>query len=162
MKTIPLKHRPLVLLLLCFGTLSAQDLSLFSTAGGFTSDNNTHLSWSAGEPISSYEITGATWLTQGYQQPGHIDLMVSTDGATRGQLISLHPNPASSTITLAGLEANECHTLNIHNLLGQQVLTVSDPHSQPIIAIDALQPGWYILSLQCNDTQYRSTSIIKL
>jgi hypothetical protein len=156
------KNSLLILLLLWSGAMYAQDLTLFSTAGGFSSNNDMHLSWSVGEPVISYEAIGNTWLTQGYQQPGHIDLMVSTDESSIHQPIAVYPNPATSSITLSGIKAAECYMLQFHNLVGQHVLTVPGPTNHSPVTIDALQPGWYILTVQCNDTQYRSTSIIKL
>jgi hypothetical protein len=143
-------------------TLHAQGFTLVTSAGGFASSGDMHLSYSLGEPVIEYAQNGDTWLTQGYQQPGHMALMVSTDESTVWRHIALYPNPASGEITLVGVEPGECDLLQVYNTVGQPVLSAHLVSSKQRIAIDALHPGLYFATLRCSNTQYRTTSFFKL
>lgn len=140
----------------------AQELTLLTTAGGLASNNDMHLSYSIGEPVIAYVPNGTVWLTQGYQQPGHLDIMVSTDASASRDYLQLYPNPAQGEITITGFEPGQCDVLRLHNPLGQIVLITPLRYDHHQIRIDALQPGLYFVTIQCNNVQFQTTSFIKL
>lgn len=143
-------------------TVTAQGLTLIGSGGGFASSGDQHLSYSIGEPLIQYALNNGHWLTEGYQQPGNMELMVSTDPYASPSDIVVYPNPATSSLTLSGNDLSNCVSVHVHNLIGQHMLSATLQDNQETILIEALHPGLYILTLQCSDKQYRTQSIIKL
>ena len=141
---------------------TAQGLTLLGSGGGYASSGDRHLSFSIGEPLIQHALNNGQWLTEGFQQPGHMELMVSTDQYAAPSDIVLYPNPATSSFTLSGSDLSDCVSVQVHNLIGQHMLSATLHDNQETILIEALHPGLYILTLQCSDKQYRSQSIIKL
>jgi len=61
-------------------------------------------------------------------------------------MTTLHPNPASTTITLSGTEAGS--TATITNLHGQVVSISEIQHSPSPISVAHLPPGMYFCIVQ--------------
>jgi hypothetical protein len=143
--------------------LYGQGQSLLTTGGGMALSNDRYLSYSIGEPLIQYVQINEHWLTEGYQQPEKIALMVSTDQHDTRREISVFPNPATTAITIAGNDLRGCTSITLHDLLGQPILTTKlagkDSHT---VTLDNLPPGLFIITVQCTETQYRTQSIIKL
>lgn len=153
----------IVLLILCYHGLPAQELTLISTGGGLASSGEMHLAYSIGEPMVQYAQSNATWLTEGFQQPGHIDLMVSTDEHEILREITVYPNPATAMLTITGNDLGGCTSITLHNLLGQRILTTTLPGKNSYtVTLDDIHTGLFIITVQCAETQYRTQTIIKL
>lgn len=153
----------LVLFIFCGQGLSAQELTLISTGGGLASSGEMHLAYSIGEPMVQYAQSNATWLTEGFQQPGHIDLMVSTGQQEIYREITVYPNPATTTLTITGNDLGGCTSITLHNLVGQRILTTTlASKNSYTVTLDDIHPGLFIITVQCPETQYRTQSIIKL
>ncbi len=63
-------------------------------------------------------------------------------------ILSIHPNPANSTINISGIE--EINEILIYNALGQLVIRNNDLTNRQL-DISALAPGYYIVKLSFSD-----------
>lgn len=158
----------LIILLTCIVTANSQDLSLFSAGGSMTSSGNLYLSYSIGEPCIQETQNGSQWMTEGFQQPEPIHLMVGIHETATTLPISVFPNPTSSTITISGLSDNNTYSnhgieIQMLNQLGQIVFTRSFGIGEElIIGIENLPAGLYLLHLRSNSTSLFTQSIVKL
>lgn len=139
-----------------------QGLTLLGTGGGMARTGDLFLSYSFGEPCILTSQSADRILTEGYQQPGSMSLMVRTDHPDNLQDIMIFPNPAKDHITLSGLASSGCYEARLFNLAGQLV------HSQKLngadvqrIKLDPVKPGWYVLTILFETGRSVSQSIIK-
>ena len=158
-----------IICLLCIAAIThwhkaqGQDLTLLSTSGGLSSSFNLFLSYSIGEPCITYTQNGNTWITEGFQQPGHMDIAVSTDPINPQTNLSVFPNPFATTITISGESLNTCYDLRMVNPIGQIVFEkrISSEMTQTM-DMGHLPPGLYVLTLRCRMSSFFSQTIIKL
>lgn len=73
--------------------------------------------------------------------------------------LSIFPNPANNTITLAGMENRDISRVEIFDMTGRSVMTSANKHAT--VDISALSKGLYILKLVKNDADIVSWKFIK-
>lgn len=78
----------------------AQDITLWSTAGGTSITSNLSLSYSFGEPFVLQNTNDDRWLTEGFQQPESVDLMVRTENTVLAADVRVYPNPTDGLLHL--------------------------------------------------------------
>jgi len=153
----------LIVLLIWMVPIKSQDLALLGSGGGMTSTGNLFMSYSFGEPCIQESLNGNQWITEGFQQPESIHLMVGTHETTLNENIRVFPNPTSSTITISGMETNQRFEVSVLNLLGQTLLTqLFNANDEHILGIENLSPGLYLLNLRSKSSSLFTQSIVKL
>ena len=126
----------------------SSDVSLISSGGDSGQSGSLTLSYSIGEPCISQTQTGSYWLTEGFQQPGKINL-TSVDGySPREYSYRIFPNPATSELHIESNEAALFHLVQITNVLGQPMITEPILAEQSmVLQLNYLRPGLYFLNI---------------
>jgi len=162
---IPQKCISVLLLAISYHLTIAQspDLSLISSGGGIAYNGSVYLSYSIGEPFTSYSGMEEHWVTEGFQQPDAIDITVSTNENGTNLQINFSPNPTHDKVDITGLDMTACYQIQLINILGQIEMTepcnLSGRHT---LDLNHLQPGLYLLSIQYTPSSFYSKTIVKI
>jgi len=70
----------------------------------------------------------------------------------------LYPNPASRQVFISGLDPDVAYRLGIYNYLGQLMLQQQD--IDPVVNIEKLDPGVYIIELQSENYEFKEQLIV--
>lgn len=154
----------LVLPGLCAAYVTAQspDPSLTGSAGGVQQAAGHILSWSLGEPMVSYRLQSATWLTEGMQQPGVLNVATGIAHHPDDLHLQVYPNPAGHILHIAS-DGVLCGTVSISDMLGRNVIHHENiPENMISIGLEHLQPGLYLLRVQCEMGRVYVQSFVKL
>lgn len=150
-------------LVLCFcfsATIYAQGISLErkieSSSGNFVSHSLIQLSFTVGQSSAVSTLTNANIiLTQGFQQPEGKGVGINELNIPFSS-VSVFPNPATEQLTVRIDYAYEYNlTLQLHNLLGQQVrsLSASDQRGNQLATLNVtgIAQGCYLLEISVSD-----------
>ncbi len=149
--------------LLFIGLAQGQDLFLFGTAGHMSAVGNLYLSSSIGEPCIQETQNGNVWMTEGFQQPEHIHLMVGIHETHPMTDVRIFPNPTSSTISITGMQTDQSFEVRLVNLLGQTVFACEyHPCAELTLDVEHLPSGIYLLHIRSQSNTLLSQSIIKI
>lgn len=155
----------IVIFTLCLSpALIAQssDQILVGSGGGIAHAGSVYLSFSFGEPFSTYTQNKGRWLSEGFQQPEPVEIMTSIEALLPNSSFKLYPNPANTILQVDLKEISSCGQLTIINLLGQTMLRVPITESHTSISISTLQPGLYWARAECDHQIMIIKSFIKL
>ena len=141
----------------------SDDPFLIGSGGGLSQNGSLFLSYSMGEPCISYTSSDGYWITEGFQQPGKINLTAVEIPSTSKYTFSIYPNPVASTIHIESTDPAPWQLVQIVNVLGQPLLAA------PIVAegnmrldLTHLIPGLYRLSILDHTSTSVTQSFIKL
>jgi hypothetical protein len=141
----------------------SQPLVLFGSGGGMSLANSVYLSYSFGEPLSTYQFADNTWLTEGVQQPEKINLSTGNSEIQHPVSFRMYPNPADDIIHLEWSEEWVCKRVRMVNSLSQtkydQVIT--GIHHQKI-SVRHFTPGVYYLRMTNDQNQEFTQAFIKI
>lgn len=136
----------------------SDDPVLISTGGGIAQTGSLFLTYSLGEPCISYTPSDGHWLTEGFQQPGKINLTSVEISSLSKYTFRIYPNPVASTLLIESTDPSPWQVVQIINVLGQPIL------AEPIVAEDKIRidlthliPGIYRLNI----LDHTSTSVTK-
>lgn len=154
----------LIVITMISNMLRAQssDPSLISSGGDLGIAGSFTLSYSIGEPCISSVQNGENWVTEGFQQPGKINLTSIEQNAIRQNAIFLNPNPVSNELHISSTDLVLWRSFQITNVLGQ-IMPVPSIVSEQSVLVDVhlLKPGLYYLIVQSNES-LRTQSFIKI
>jgi len=149
--------------LLFIGFAQGQDLFLFGTAGTMSTDGNLYLSYSVGEPCIQETLNGNTWITEGFQQPESIHLMVGINETNTLNDVRIFPNPTSSAIFITGIETDQPFEVQLINMFGQILFAQEyHPQSELKLGVERFPPGLYLILISTHSTTLFSQSILKI
>ena len=160
-------HRILMLALVALSTSDVnaqpQSLVLYGSGGGMSLANSVYLSYSFGEPLSTYQFTENTWLTEGLQQPEKINLSTGNSEIQHPVSFRMYPNPAADIIHLEWSEEWVCKRVRIVNSLSQTKYdqVVTGIHHQKI-SVRHFTPGVYYLRMTNDQDQEFTQAFIKI
>ena len=141
----------------------SQPLVLFGSGGGMSLASSAYLSYSIGEPLSTYHFGDNTWLTEGLQQPEKITLSTGNSEIQHPVAFRMYPNPSDDIIHLEWSEEWVCKRVRIVNSLSQtkydQVIT--GIHHQKI-SVRHFTPGIYYLRMTNDQNQEFTQAFIKI
>lgn len=121
MNNFPL-HGPLALIAFVTVTASCVGQSVLSAAGGTHEAGPTHITYTIGEPVIATVGSGASQLTQGFNQPwADIGTAVDDPGTNEGS-INVYPNPVSHSLSLAFSDNPVDHRFELFDALGKRVM----------------------------------------
>ncbi len=141
----------------------SEDLVLISSGGGMTQSGSLLLSYSLGEPCISYTQSGVHWVTEGFQQPGNINLTSVDINSTSEYSFRVYPNPVANELHIESTDPGLWQLVQIVNVLGQPILTESIvANDKLIIDITRFSSGVYLLYILDHTSIPVTQSFIKL
>ncbi len=153
----------LVTLICQLSQAQSDDPVLISSGGGIAQTGTLFLTYSLGEPCISYTQSDGHWLTEGFQQPGKINLTSVEIASTSMYTFRIYPNPVTSTFHIESTDPAPWQLVQIVNVLGQPLLAA------PIVAegnmgidLTHLIPGLYRLTILDHTSTPVTQSFIKL
>ncbi len=141
----------------------SEDPSLIGTGGGIAQNGSFFLTYSLGEPCIAYTLSNGHWVTEGFQQPGKINLTAIEITSNATYTFRIFPNPVTTDLHIESIDAGPWQLVQIVNILGQPLL------NQPIFAegnmqmdISHLIPGLYHLNILDRNSTPVTQSFIKI
>jgi len=140
----------------------SNDLSLFSSGGNMSANNDHFLSYSMGEPCITEVFSGDQWVTEGFQQPDAIDVTTSIHSPDGNYTFDVFPNPFSSSLFIRGNIKEECKG-KIIDVTGH-VWNSLELHPEVLNEwkLPRLLPGLYFIHLQFSNETSLIIPIIKI
>ncbi|MBL7939653.1 MAG: T9SS type A sorting domain-containing protein [Flavobacteriales bacterium] len=113
---------PLALLAFVLGTGYCAGQSVLSAGGGTNDTGPTRITYTIGEPVITTVGSGASQLTQGFNQPW-VDINTAVDDPGIGEnTISVYPNPVRHVLNIALSEDPADHRYELFDAVGKRVL----------------------------------------
>ena len=141
----------------------SEDPFLIGSGGGLSQNGTLFLTYSMGEPCISYTLTDGYWITEGFQQPGKINLTAVEIASSSKYLFRIFPNPVASTLHIESTDPTPWKLIQITNVLGQSFLSVPIvTEGNMRIDVSHLIPGLYQLSILDHTSTPITQSFIKL
>ena len=139
-----------------FGTSQQLTPSVIASSGGFYSNANGFLSFTAGElaAVETYAKPNA-FLTQGFQQPWDLGVGI-IDHPIEDFSFGLYPNPSDGDFfVMTESRRDLSFQLSIHDIVGKEIFAHAYKQESEItihdIDISKFTQGTYILSLRILD-----------
>lgn len=146
-----------------FTQAQSDDPFLIGSGGGLSQNGSLFLSYSMGEPCIAYTLSDSYWVTEGFQQPGKINLTAVEIASTSKYTFRIYPNPVASTLHIESTDPAPWQLIQILNVLGQPLLAA------PIVAegnmridLTHLIPGLYRLRILDHTSTPVTQSFIKI
>lgn len=163
---IALRFAIVLSILLFVGTGRAQQLSPFvvSTSGGFYSNTEGMLSFTAGEMVAIETYTGINYtLTQGFQQNWELGTSVD-DNPNSKSSFGVFPNPSDGYFNLVTETENNLRVeLKIFNVLGIEIYRAEYFHQKQRnieeINLSQFGQGMFIVTLSVRQDQQSSEKL---
>ena len=141
----------------------SDDPFLISSGGGIAQSGSLFLTYSLGEPCISYTLSDLHWVTEGFQQPGNINLTSIDVHTPLEYAYRIFPNPAVRELHIESTDPTPWHQVQITNILGQRMLTESRIVEQTtVVDLNQLRPGIYFLNILDHSTRTITQPFIKL
>jgi hypothetical protein len=151
-----IKQKIIAVLLVCGGQACIAQVvapEVIASAGGYSSNSQTSLSWTFGEPITATENTGNYYLTQGFQQPASIVLTAVNNPPSSQSSVSVYPNPVSSSIYIQR-DGNEQLQIHLMDMNGKLILNKMLSSSENQLDLSVLANGMYLLKVYDMHNQF--------
>jgi hypothetical protein len=160
MKTKMLK--PIALLLLAFGIMTADAQQAATATGGNASGSGGTVAYSVGQIVYTTHSGSNGTMAQGVQQPYEISVVVGLDIPTINLELSAFPNPTTSFLTL-NLGDTELSNLRfqLFDISGKLIDSQTITNSSETIRMENLPTATYFLKITKNDTEVKTFKIIK-
>lgn len=162
---IPQKYIAVLLVAMSCHLIKAQsdDPLLIGSGGGLSQNGSLFLTYSMGEPCISYTLSDGYWITEGFQQPGKINLTAVEIASTSKYTFQIYPNPVASTLHIESTDPAPWQLIQITNVLGQpQLKTPIVTEVNMNLDVSHLIPGLYRLSILDHTSTPVTHSFIKL
>lgn len=141
----------------------SDDPFLIGSGGGLSQNGSLFLSYSIGEPCIDYTLSDEHWVTEGFQQPGKINLTSVAVHSTLEHSYRIFPNPSESELHIESKDAALFHLVQITNVLGQPMLSEPITAQQTmVLQIHHLRPGLYFLNILDHSSKAITQPFIKL
>lgn len=141
----------------------SDDPVLVGSGGGLSQNGSLWLSYSIGEPCIAYTLSDGFWATEGFQQPGKINLTAVEFTSTSKYEFRIFPNPVATTLHIESTDPAPWQLVQIVNGLGQPLLAA------PLLAEGSMRidlthliPGLYQLSILDHTSTPVKQSFIKI
>ncbi len=155
----------ILLLAMSYHLTQAQsdDLFLIGSGGGLSQNGSLFLSYSMGEPCITYTQSDDHWITEGFQQPGQINLTSVAKYSLQEYSYRIFPNPTTNELHIESKDAVLFHLVQITNVLGQPMITEPILAEQSmILQLNYLRPGLYFINIQDQSSNAITQPFIKL
>jgi hypothetical protein len=148
----------LIILLFSLPFRSVQGQQVVASGGMVATANEVMLTWTVGQPVSAYYLTGNTALSQGFQQPFLETVSLPETIAEPEASVTIYPNPFNHhfEVAFAGLPL----PIQIINGLGQIIYQHQPQEANHRVETDNWSPGIYHLILTDKNTTH-SRNLIK-
>jgi hypothetical protein len=141
----------------------SDDPFLIGSGGGLSQNGSLFLTYSMGEPCIAYTQSDGHWVTEGFQQPGKINLTSIAVHSTMEHTYRIFPNPTASELHIESKDAALFQLVQITNVLGQPMLSEPITAEQTmVIQIHHLRPGLYFLNILDHSSKAIIQPFIKL
>jgi len=159
----PLAILPLMILTSLLIKAQSADVSLLSTGGGLSTTGSFTLSYSIGEPCISYVYNDMLWLTEGFQQPGKINLTAIDGTQASVYTFRIFPNPVTSQLHIESTDQGPWQVIQITNILGSSYpYTAGMNGRNMILNLDQLSAGLYFLVIRDHSSNLITHTFIKI
>lgn len=157
-------HLLLALLFISLTQLPAQTLTpeVIASGGEYVSSGGYSLSQTFGEMMVVTSTTGASILTQGFQQPQQGIVTGMDDVINSAVHLTVYPSPAKDILFVNLFSENDIsYNLRITDALGKQISlrdhSPSAMNSSDAIDISMLHHGFYFLTVTSSDSKFVKT-----